>query len=57
MDFLLEKLSKITSASLTTWREIMDMNKYSSLRSLVICTHSNNAMHGKLHHDKYLQLA
>ena len=28
------------------WREIMDMIKYSSLRSPVICIHSNNAMHG-----------
>ena len=30
------------------WQEIMDMIKYSSLRSPVICIHSNNAMHAWL---------
>ena len=29
---------------LGSWREIMDMIKYSSLRSPVSCMHSNNAM-------------
>ena len=36
------KVSKVTES----WREIVDMIKYSSLRSPVICIHSNNAMHG-----------
>ena len=30
----------------SSWREIMDMIKYSSLRAPVICIHSNNVMHG-----------
>ena len=34
------------SIILYTWRKIMGMIKYLSLRSPVICIHSNNAMHG-----------
>ena len=43
---IISNLRSMETHDMQSWREIMDMIKYSSLRSTVICIHNNNAMYG-----------